>query len=184
MLDEQQESQQAAPAADASDGRGLTADQPEPSETERLKAECERLAAERADLLAKFQRAQAEFENARRRLLREQEDVREYAAMDTVAALLPVLDDFERALDAPGADPEYRKGLELIRDRIAEQFQRSGLRPIDESGRFDPHLHQAVDRAAAESDQQDQQILKVYRRGYLFKDRVLRASLVKVAVKE
>jgi len=184
MLDEQQESQQATPAAEDSDGQDPTPAPPEPSETERLKAECERLTAEKAELLAKFQRAQAEFENARKRLVREQEEVREYAAVETVSALLPVLDDFERALEAPGVDPEYRKGLELIRDRIVEAFQRAGLRPIDEDGLFDPHLHQAVDRAPAESDQEDQQILEVYRRGYRFKDRVLRASLVKVAVKE
>lgn len=157
---------------------------PETAELQKLIAERDAARAEKAELLDKFQRAQAEFENTRKRMQRDREDVREYAAMETIEALLPIVDDFERALGAEGLDPEYRKGLDLIHKRIVDVFQRLGLKTIEECGEFDPELHQAVDRAPAESDEQDQKILEVYRKGYKFKDRLLRAAMVKVAVKE
>jgi molecular chaperone GrpE len=153
-------------------------------ELRKLVAERDAAVKEKAELLEKFQRAQAEFENIRKRLQREREETREYAAMETIEALLPIVDDFERALGAEGLDPEFRKGLELIHNRIVDVFQRFGLKTIAEKGTFDPDLHQAVDRAPAESHEQDQQILEVYRAGYMFKDRLLRAAMVKVAVKE
>ncbi|MEZ5363479.1 MAG: nucleotide exchange factor GrpE [Bryobacterales bacterium] len=156
----------------------------ESSEVQKLIEERDAARKEKAELLEKFQRAQAEFENTRKRMQREREETREYAAMETIEALLPVVDDFERALSAEGIDPEFRKGLELIHNRIVEVFKRMGLTPIQECGEFDPELHQAVDRAPAESDEDDQKILEVYRAGYKFKDRLLRAAMVKVAVKE
>jgi len=156
----------------------------EPSELEQALAERDKALAERADMMDRMLRSQAEFENARKRLQREQEDTREYAAMSTIEALLPVVDDFDRALEAEAVDPEFLKGLELIRDRIVEVFQRAGLEPVAAEGEFDPHHHMAVDRAAAETDEEDQQILEVYRKGYRFKERLLRPAMVKVAVKE
>lgn len=147
-------------------------------------SEVEQLAAEKAELLDHLKRSQAEFENIRRRLTREQEETREYAAMSTIDSLLPIVDDFERALETDAIDPEFLKGLELIRDRILDVFQRAGLEPIEAIGAFDPHHHQAVDRATAETDEADQTILDVYRKGYRFKDRLLRPAMVKVAVKD
>jgi molecular chaperone GrpE len=170
------------PDPESEDGAGDDASAT--AELQKLIEERDAARAEKAELLDKFQRAQAEFENTRRRMQKEREDTREYAAMEAVEALLPVVDDFERALTAEGMDPEFRKGLELTYNRILDVFQRLGLKPIDECGQFDPELHQAVDRAPAESDEQDQQILEVYRTGYKFKDRLLRAAMVKVAVKE
>ncbi len=153
-------------------------------ELAELQAALEKATQEKQELLDQYQRAQAEFDNTRKRLLKEQDDIRKYAAMSTIEALLPIADDFERALDVDGIDPELRKGLDLIRSRILDAFGRSGLEPIDETGKFDPHLHEAVDSGPAESDEDDQKILEVYRRGYRFRDRVLRASMVKVAVKQ
>jgi molecular chaperone GrpE len=174
----------------------ISGDQPEPAadaldQESRdgldLRNACEerdRVLAEKAELLDKFQRAHAEFDNWRKRLLREKHEAQEYAAMSTIESLLPIVDDFERAIEAPGLDPEFKKGLELIYGRIIDVFTRAGMRPIAESGEFDPHLHHAVDRAPAESDEQDQTILEVYQKGYQFKDRLLRPAMVKVAVKE
>ena len=158
---------------------------PEPlTELEQAIAERDKAVAEKLELFEQYQRAQAEFENVRKRLTRERNESVEYSAMGTIESLLPVLDDFERAMKAPGIEPEYLKGLELIHKRIFEVFTRAGLKPIDHSdGRFDPYLHHAVDRGPAETDEQDQTILNVYQQGYFFKDRVLRPSLVKVAVK-
>ena len=146
--------------------------------------ERDRARAQKAELLEKFQRAQAEFDNWRKRQQREKQEAQEYAAMSTIESLLPIVDDFERALDTPGLDPDFRKGLELIYQRIIDVFTRAGLRPIEDTGTFDPHLHHAVDRAPAESDEHDQTILEVYQRGYHFKDRLLRPAMVKVAVKD
>ncbi len=162
---------------DSTDGEPL-------SELEQAVAERDQAIAEKEELMEHFQRGQAEFENIRRRLMREQEETREYAAMSTIESLLPIVDDFERALDAEAIDPEYLKGLELIRDRILDVFQRAGLEHIAADGTFDPHHHQAVDRGTAETDEEDQTILDVYRKGYRFKERLLRPAMVKVAVKD
>ena len=153
-------------------------------ELAELRAALDRSTQEKQELLDQYQRASAEFDNTRKRLLKDQDDIRKYAAMSTIEALLPIADDFERALNVDEIDPELRKGLDLIHSRILEAFARSGLEPIDETGKFDPHLHEAVDSSPAESDEDDQKILEVYRRGYRCRDRVLRASMVKVAVKQ
>jgi len=152
---------------------------------ESLGEERDRLRKEIEEQLDRFQRAQAEFENIRKRLRREKEDAYEYASMDVIESLLPIVDDFQRALESPGLDPKFREGLDLISKRIFDVFSRAGLKPIEAGdGKFNPHLHHAVDKAPAENDEQDQQILEVYQPGYLFKDRLLRASIVKVAVKD
>ena len=148
-------------------------------------AERDRAVAEKTEQFERFQRAQADFENFRKRLLREKEEAHEYAAMGTIESLLPILDDFERALNAPGIDTEFREGLDLIYQRMFEVFTRAGLKPVEtENTKFNPYFHHALDREPAENDEQDQTILEVYQRGYHFKDRLLRPAMVKVAVKE
>lgn len=144
----------------------------------------EKLEAEKAELLDHFQRAQAEFENFRKRIIREKDEAREYGAMETIRSLLPVADDFQRALDAEGLDPEVRKGLDLVFKSMFDVFTRAGLKPIEDNEVFDPNIHEAVDRGPAETDEDDQKILDVYQRGYHFKDRLLRPAMVKVAVKD
>ena len=144
----------------------------------------EKLEAEKAELLNHFQRAQAEFENFRKRIMREKDEAREYGAMETIRSLLPVADDFQRALDAEGLDPEVRKGLDLVFKSMFDVFTRAGLKPIEDCEVFDPNIHEAVDRGPAENDEDDQKILDVYQRGYHFKDRLLRPAMVKVAVKD
>lgn len=156
-----------------------------PDEVVRLRAEVESLRNEKHKLVDRLQRVQAEFENIRKRLTREKSEARQYAAMETIESLLPIVDDFERALNTPGIDPQLHQGLEMIGKRIFDVFERAGLKQIDiGDGKFNPHLHHAVDKASAENDKQDQTILEVYQRGYLFIDRLLRAALVKVAVKD
>jgi molecular chaperone GrpE len=174
----EERAQREGPEADAPgpDGRGF--------ELKNALEERDRALAEKAELLDKFQRAQAEFENWRKRMMREKQETQEYAAMHTIESLLPIVDDFERAIETPGLDAEVKKGLELIYGRIIDVFTRAGMKPIEVCGEFDPHLHHAVDRAPAESDEHDQKILEVYQKGYHFKDRLLRPAMVKVAVKE
>ena len=151
---------------------------------EALAAERDRTRAEKDELWDRFVRKQAEFENFRRRAVREKEEILQFAAMETVRALLPVLDDFERALKVPAGDDEYRKGIELIHKRLFDALTQAGLTPIDTQGRkFDPNYHQAVDSVRTD-DGEDQSILEEYQRGYEFKGRLLRPAMVKVAVRE
>lgn len=153
--------------------------------SDRSTAAVKMLQHENSELLERLQRAQADFENIRKRLIKEKSDVLQYAAMGTIESLLPIVDDFARALETPGIDPQLHQGLEMIGKRISEVFERAGLKEVSiEDTKFDPHLHHAVEKAPAENDEQDQKILEVFQKGYLFKDRLLRATLVKVAVKD
>ena len=145
-------------------------------------AERDRLAAEKADLQDRLLRARAEFDNARRRAERERSDFLQFASMDMVRDLLPVLDDFERALKVPTADKEYARGVELIYNRFYENLKKLGLEPIPAEGKlFDPNVHEAVQRVETE-DAEDQAILSELQRGYNFKGKLLRPAWVKVAV--
>jgi molecular chaperone GrpE len=149
---------------------------------EGLISERDQLAAEKADLQDRLLRARAEFDNARRRTDRERLEYTQFAAMDLVRELLPILDDFERALKVETADLEYAKGVELIYSRMAETLRKIGLEPIETAGKlFDPNLHQAVERVQTETEP-DQAILGEFQRGYNFKGKLLRPAMVKVAV--
>lgn len=146
-------------------------------------ADRDRLAAEKSELYQRMLRAQADFENARRRAERDRSDFLQFAAMDLVRQILPVLDDFERALKVETSDRNYAKGVELIYQRLAEALKKMGLEPIETSGKqFDPNLHQAVERVETE-EAADQAILGEFQTGYNFKGKLLRPAMVKVAVR-
>jgi molecular chaperone GrpE len=103
--------------------------------------------------------------------------------MDLVREILPVLDDFERALKHETADQDYAKGVELIYQRLAESLKKMGLEAVETGGRqFDPNLHQAVQRVETD-DAEDQSILSEFQKGYNFRGKLLRPAMVKVAVK-
>ncbi len=151
---------------------------------EELAAERDRLAKERSELQDLLQRRQAEFENYRRRAERERSELFEFASMDTVKALLPILDDFERALKVESADTEYTRGMELIYQRLFEALKKLGLEPLSTEGTlFNPHIHHAVDMVDTK-EHPDQSILEEYQRGYKFKGRLLRPAMLKVAVNQ
>lgn len=144
--------------------------------------EFDKLKAERDMLVDRLARLQAEFENARKRSLKEQQDFREYALADAVKELLPTLDSFERALQTSAGDKsEFRGGVELIYKQLQDALVKLGLRPIPAKGEpFDPHLHQAIEMVdTREAD--DHHVLEELQRGYKLKDRLLRPSMVKVA---
>ena len=146
--------------------------------------ERDRLTKEKSELQELLQRRQAEFENYRRRVERERGELFEYAAMDTVKALLPVLDDFERALKVETADKDYARGMELIYQRLYEALTKLGLEPLSTEGMlFNPHEHHAVDMVDTK-EHPDQTILEEYQRGYKFKGRLLRPAMLKVAVNQ
>src|SRR3982750_4697043 len=96
----------------------------EPPQTAESASDRDRLVREKTELQDLLQRRQAEFENYRRRVERERSDLLEFAAMDSVKALPPVLDDFERALKVETADKEYARGMELIYNRLYESLRK------------------------------------------------------------
>jgi molecular chaperone GrpE len=168
--------------SDVSPCDALPVETPE-SQLAALAAERDRLLAEKTDLEDRLKRAHADFDNARRRGERERSEYLQFAAMDLVRDILPVLDDFERALKVETADANYAKGVELIHQRLFDCLKRIGLEPIESAGKkFDPNLHQAVDREETQQVE-DQTILSEYQRGYNFKGRPLRPAMVKVAVR-
>lgn len=161
-----------------------TAEVPErPAETAApaRDAELQTLKAERDNLLDRLARLQAEFENARKRAAREQQEFREYAVADAIKPLLPVLDSFERALQAAPEKSEFRGGVELIYKQLQDALAKLGLRPIPAKGEiFDPHLHEAIEMVET-SEAEDHEVLEELQRGYKLKDRLLRPAMVKVA---
>ena len=173
--------QAASVSANGGGGAGEDGDAPD---TEALLAELESKREECSALQDRLLRAHAEFENIRKRLQREKDEVVRYAAFETIRSLLPVVDDFEKAIGSEHLSGEVKQGLEQIHQKMFGVFERAGLRQVDQHETFDPNLHEALARAPAEDEQADQQILEVWRKGYLFKDRLMRASWVKVAVKE
>jgi molecular chaperone GrpE len=152
---------------------------PDPSEIQK---ELDQLASEKAELQDRVLRTQAEFQNLRKRVEKERSELFEYASMEAVRAMLPVLDDFERSLKVESADKEYVKGMELIYQRFYEGLKKLGLEPIVSEGQvFDPHIHHAVDMVETEESPADT-VLEEFQRGYNFKGRLLRPAMVKVAV--
>lgn len=142
--------------------------------------ELARMKAERDQLLDRLARQQAEFENARKRASKEQRDFKDYAVADTVKALLPVLDSFERALKAAPAG-EFRNGVELIYKQLADTLARLGARPIPAKGEpFDPKHHEAVE-VVESTAVPDHYVLEELQRGYMLKERLLRPAMVRVA---
>jgi molecular chaperone GrpE len=144
-------------------------------------AELQKLKAERDSLLDRLARAQAEFENARRRASKEQQDFRDYAAADSIKPLLPVLDSFERALRVKSEPADFRSGVELIYKQLQDALAKIGVKAIPAKGeQFDPHVHEAIEMVET-SDAADHEVIEELQRGYKIKDRLLRPAMVKVA---
>ncbi|HLN02612.1 MAG TPA: nucleotide exchange factor GrpE [Bryobacteraceae bacterium] len=152
-------------------------------EQRKLVDQIEQLKAEKADLHDRLLRRQADFENFRKRAERDRSEFVQFAGMEFVREMLPILDDFERALKVECADASYTKGIQLIYTRLYEALKKMGLEPMDTVGKkFDPNQHQAIERA--ETDQaEDQTILGEFQKGYNFKNKLLRPAMVKVAVR-
>ena len=153
-----------------------------PVDADGLRDERDNLKAERDELKELLLRRQAEFDNFRKRSEKERADFAQFAGMELVKELLPILDDFDRALKIETADTEYAKGVSMIHNRLFESLKKQGLEPIDTTGAtFDPHLHQAIERVETK-DAEDHAVLGEFQRGYNFKGKLLRPAMVKVAV--
>ncbi|HET8798803.1 MAG TPA: nucleotide exchange factor GrpE [Thermoanaerobaculia bacterium] len=142
----------------------------------------EELIAENQQLRDRVLRTLADFENFRKRAEREKTDFMRFATAALMKDILPVLDNFDRALDHAEEGDDFHKGVLLIYKQLFDVLQRAGLRPIDENRvPFDPNLHEAVIREEDDS-LPSHTVSAVLQKGYFLHDRLLRPALVKVAV--
>lgn len=139
-------------------------------------------AGEVHDMRDRYLRTLADFENFRKRSEREKQDFFKYALSGLMKDLLPVLDNFDRALEHAEEGDDFHKGVLLIYKQLYDVLQRNGLKPIEEAGvRFDPNIHEAVVREEDPSVP-SHTVTAILQRGYFLHDRLVRPALVKVAV--
>jgi molecular chaperone GrpE len=153
-------------------------------DSQRDDSEAKKLASELEDMRQALVRHQADFANYRKRADKENREAGQRATARIIEQLIPIVDGFEHALAAhrEAQYENYRKGFELIYKQLLENLARLGAERVDPQGKpFDPHLHQAVDRAETK-DHADGTVLEVYQPGYMFHGRVLRPAMVRVAV--
>ena len=145
-------------------------------------SELEKVKAERAAYLDRAARIQAEFENFRKRSVRQQEEFREYAVADAIKSLLPILDSLDRAIKTKAVSLEdFRSGIELIDKQFHDALAKLGVEPLEAEGQaFDPNFHQAVQMGDT-NEVEDNHVIDELQRGYKLTDRLLRPAMVRVA---
>lgn len=151
-----------------------------PGEAQAAEAELRR---EKDALQDRLLRLAAEFDNYRKRVDRDRRDHADAAVASAVEDLLPIVDNLERALEAPaGSDADsYRQGVELIHRQMLDLLRRRGVMPVESVGTdFNPELHQAVAHEVS-PDHREGEVIEEFRRGYKLGDRLLRPAMVKVA---
>ncbi|MCA1554321.1 MAG: nucleotide exchange factor GrpE [Chloroflexi bacterium] len=152
-------------------------------EEQNTNGELDAARAEAAEYKDRWLRAQAEFQNFRKRQERESAEARAMASADMVKTLLPVLDDFDRAFrNVPEeyADDSWINGFRLIERKFKQVLEQAGVKPIETVGKtFNPNFHESV--ASEERDEPHGTILEEYRKGYILNDKVLRPAMVKIA---
>ena len=144
----------------------------------------EALQKEKQDLYDRLLRKQAEFDNFRKRTEKEKTESYDFAVANFILGLLPALDGLERGLSVTEGETveSYKRGIELILKQLRDQLASAGVQPIRVTGKiFDPNFHQAVMREES-AVLPENEIIEEMQRGYTFKDRLLRPSMVKVAV--
>jgi molecular chaperone GrpE len=147
----------------------------------------ESLRAERDALQERFIRMAAEFENHRRRVVKERQDLFNYATEGLIKELLETVDNLERALDHAQSSEEgldaktLLEGVELTRRALMRALEREGVKVVDAQGeKFDPQVHEAVGQVPT-ADHDAGTVVQVHQKGYLLKDRLLRPALVMVS---
>jgi molecular chaperone GrpE len=158
------------------------ADDPEAGAADVLARDVEeaaKLAEERMDALL---RLKADFENYRKRVIREQTELVERASLRIVEKLFPVLDDLDRALDAAKGNEAIVRGIEIVKKQLHDVLEQEGLERVTADGAFDPAEHEAVSSVPGDVDEPT--VLEVVRPGYKLKGKTVRPALVHVTVPE
>lgn len=170
------------PACDGTQAEEAGAPENQAQPISGLESEITKLKAERDGLFDRLARLQAEFDNYRKRQTKENQDFRDYALSHAILGLLPIVDSFDRALEAPDGK-DFRKGVELINRQFHDALAKLGVEPIPAVGQpFDPNLHQAVQMVDG-GDVPENHVVNELQRGYKLKDRLLRPAMVTVAKK-
>ena len=151
------------------------------TEADDTNTELEQLRGERDQLLDRLARLQAEFDNARKREIKERQDTRDYAIQTAVEPFLGVLDNFALALKSDGHIAQLRTGVQLIVKQMEEALRTLNVQPVESIGaQFDPRIHEALGSIET-VEHPDHQVLEEIRRGYKLRDKLLRPALVRIA---
>jgi molecular chaperone GrpE len=164
-------------AADQAEGTGAAAP------AEQADAALGTLQRERDALQDRLLRTAAEFDNYRKRIERERRELSEFAAAEVIKELLPIIDNFERALQAPvaGETEAFRRGVEIIHKQLTDLLRKRGVTPVDSLGAdFDPNVHEAVVHESS-PEHREGEVMQELQRGYKLGERLLRPAMVKVA---
>lgn len=146
----------------------------------KLKDENKRLNNELETLKERLLRVSAEYENHRKRTVKEKEGIYTDACTDVLKEMIPVLDTLERAITIEGSLEDFKKGIDMTIKGFKDSFEKLGVEEIDASGEFDPNLHQAVMHIQDES-LENNSIQEVFQKGYKRGEKVIRYTMVKVA---
>ena len=170
----------AAPPQRAS-SPGTPTGQVAPLDAAALKTELELVRGERDQLMDRLARMQAEFENTRRREVKERADARDYAVQRAVEPFLAVMDNFQLALKADGTQEQLRAGVELILKQMEEALKGLHVQAVETVGKqFDPRVHEALGSIETK-EFPDHQVMEEIRRGYKIREKLLRPALVRIA---
>jgi molecular chaperone GrpE len=146
-----------------------------------INLELEQIRAERDQLIDRLARLQAEFDNARKREVKERADARDYTITNTVEPFLGVMDNFQLALKADGTADQLRGGVELILKQMEDALKSLNVQAVESVGaQFDPRIHEALGNIQT-LEFPDHQILEEIRRGYKIREKLLRPALVRIA---
>ena len=150
-------------------------------EIEALKGQVEKLTGDLQEKKDRLLRLQADFDNFRRRSAKEREEISAVVTQNFCKDMLPLLDNFERAMAAETKDVEaFQKGVEMIFTQFQEVLKKNGLEQIEAVGqKFDPNFHQAVMRVE-DPEREDDTVAQELQKGYMVKGRVIRPSMVQV----
>ena len=172
----------AAPEAKAGETKAADGKDDKKKKKKDLKDPLEQKEAELAEQKDQHQRLMAEYQNYRNRTTEEKKKIYGDAKVDCVKELLNVMDTFERALEAPCADENYKKGVELTFTQIQKAFEKLGVTEVAALGEtFDPNLHNAI-KQVDDSDYESDKVCEVFQKGYLLGDRLIRPAMVAVSV--
>jgi molecular chaperone GrpE len=144
-------------------------------------AELELVKGERDQVIDRLARLQAEFDNARKREIKERADARDYTISNTVEPFLGVMDNFQLALKANGTAEQLRAGVELILKQMEDALKGLNVQAVETVGtQFDPRIHEALGSIETK-EFPDHQVMEEIRRGYKIREKLLRPALVRIA---
>ena len=150
-------------------------------EFEQLRGERDQLSLQLVQTQDRLARLQAEFDNARKREIKERQDTRDYAIQSAVEPFLGVLDNFALALKSDGDVAQLRTGVQLIVKQMEEALRTLNVQSVESIGaQFDPRIHEALGSIET-LEHPDHQVLEEIRRGYKLRDKLLRPALVRIA---